>query len=313
MALISDYAAFFHNYAGENPGVLTHMARVFSHGAMGGTGKLMILAVDQGFEHGPVRVFHMNTSAYDPLYHWDLAIHGGFSAFAAPKGLLEVGACQHLGQVPLILKMNSSHSLGPAAKDKNLCNQALTASVDDALRLGCVGVGFTIYPGSDFALDLYEELRETITEARHKGLFTVVWSYPRGNMLSTAERALDVICYGIHTACLLGAHIVKSKLPTDYIDGAEAKTLYQQTSFPIHDLTERVKHAMQAAFNKRRFVIFSGGETKDDTEVLQDVKAVYKGGGTGMIVGRNYFQRPHEEAIELIKKTSMILKEGESK
>lgn len=299
--LLRDY------YAHETPGVLTNMLRLLNHGTLKNTGQLMILAVDQGFEHGPVRSFHMNPEAYDPLYHWHLATAGGFSGFAAPKGLLEAGVCKHLNEVPLILKMNSSHGLGPASQHKNLCNQAMTATLDDALRLGCVGIGFTIYPGSDFALDLYEELKDTITEARHKGLFTVIWSYPRGNMISTAERALDVVSYGVHTACLLGAHIVKTKIPSDHVDSADAKTLYQDSGIPFHDTTARIKHVVQSAFNGRRLVIFSGGETKDEQELLNDVKAIRQGGGHGVIVGRNYFQRPQKQALDLIQATAMLL------
>src|SRR4029077_4085799 len=131
-------------YDSENAGVRTNLARFLSHGRLGGTGKLVILPVDQGFEHGPARSFAVNPPAYNPLYHFQLAIDAGCNGYAAPLGFIEAGASEYAGELPLILKMNS-HDVLHDEKDPL---SAVTASVTDAQRLGCVAGGFTIYPGS---------------------------------------------------------------------------------------------------------------------------------------------------------------------
>src|SRR5438477_11922600 len=130
-------------YSSDNPGTLSNIARLLNHGRLGGTGKLVILPVDQGFEHGPARSFAANSPAYDPRYHFGLAISAGCNAYAAPLGFLEAGAAEFAGEIPLILKLNNSDSLAGGEP----C-PALTGSVDEALRLGCAAIGFTIYPGS---------------------------------------------------------------------------------------------------------------------------------------------------------------------
>ena len=121
-----------------------NLCRMLMQGRLGGTGKMIILPVDQGFEHGPARSFAPNPAAYDPHYHYQLAIDAGLNAYAAPLGMIEAGADTFAGQIPTILKMNSSNSLVPGSAP---FNQAITASVDDALRLGCAAIGFTVYPG----------------------------------------------------------------------------------------------------------------------------------------------------------------------
>src|SRR5258708_15342358 len=178
-------------YASDNVGVKTNLARLMNHGALAGTGKLVILPVDQGFEHGPARSFAPNPPAYDPDYHFQLAIDAGCNAYAAPLGFLEASAVKFAGQIPLILKLNNSDTL---AKMEPI--SAVTGSVKDALRLGCTAIGFTIYPGSSARNTMYEELRELTAEAKAKGLAVVVWSYPRGSCLSKAgETAIDVCAY----------------------------------------------------------------------------------------------------------------------
>src|ERR1044071_7909881 len=198
-------------YRSENPGVLTNLARMLNHGRLAGTGRLVILPVDQGFEHGPARSFAVNPPAYDPSYHFRLAIDAGCNAYAAPLGFLEAAAGESAGEVPLILKMNN-HDVLHDEKDPL---SAVTGSVKDALRLGCVGVGFTIYPGSSQAQIMYQQCRERIQEAKANGLAAVVWSYPRGADISKAgETALDVVAYAAQIAAQLGAHVIKVKPPT---------------------------------------------------------------------------------------------------
>jgi class I fructose-bisphosphate aldolase len=258
---------------------------------------MVILPVDQGFEHGPARSFAINPAAYHPHYHFQLAIDSGCTAYAAPLGFLEAGAADFVGDIPLILKCNSHDVL---RKEKDPIS-AVTAGVQDARRLGCVGVGFTIYPGSEHRVQMVEQAREITAEAKAAGLLSVIWSYPRGSDLSKAgETAVDVTAYAAHIAAQLGAHIVKVKLPSDHVEQAETKEIYPKHRIAIATLTERVRHVVQSTFDGRRIVIFSGGEAKDDESILQEARAIRDGGGFGSIMGRNAFQREKEHALKLL-------------
>ncbi len=286
------------NYEGETPGVKANLVRMLMHGRLGGTGKMIILPVDQGFEHGPARSFAQNPAGYDPHYHYQLAIDAGLNAFAAPLGLLEAGADRFAGQIPTILKVNSANSLMGDGAGKN---QAITGSVADALRLGAAAIGFTIYPGSDQQIDMYEEISEMRREAAAKGVASVIWSYPRGPAITkSGETAIDVAAYAAQIAALLGAHIIKIKLSTDDVMQPEAKKLYEAQKIRIGSPADRVRHCMDAAFAGRRIVIFSGGATKDVTDVFTDARAIRDGGGHGSIIGRNSFQRPRAEALAML-------------
>lgn len=297
------------NYESDNPGTKANLARILMAGKLGGTGKMIILPVDQGFEHGPVRSFHVNPEAYDPLYHYGLAVEAGLNAYAAPLGMLEAGASQYAGAIPTILKVNSGNTLisGDLAPD-----QAITGSVQDALRLGCSAIGFTIYPGSDNTYGMIEQIREMAEEAKACGLAVVIWSYPRGQAISKAgETGLDVIAYAAHMAALLGAHIIKVKLPSDHIEGAEAKKAYEKmgVSHVNQSLTHRVKHVVDCCFKGRRMVVFSGGVAKDNlNDLYSEIQAIKDGGGNGTIIGRNTFQRPKAEALQMLDKIIEILK-----
>jgi len=301
MSMTSAVKAILDKYESDNPGVKANLARILMHGKLGGTGKLVILPVDQGFEHGPARSFAVNPPAYDPHYHYQLAIDAGLSAYAAPLGMIEAGADTFAGQVPMILKLNSSNSWA-TTKD-----QAVTGGVDDALRLGCSAIGFTIYPGSDHFFELVEEVRELRAEAESVGLATVIWSYPRGGELTSAgELALDVGAYAAHMAALIGAHIIKVKLPSDHIEQKEAKKAYEGTDWSKQ--SDRVAHVVKSCFNGRRIVIFSGGAAKGADQVYQDAHDIMAGGGNGSIIGRNTFQRPRDEALEMLGKIIAIYK-----
>lgn len=285
-------------YEADNAGVKANLSRMLMHGKLGGTGKMVILPVDQGFEHGPARSFAPNPAAYDPHYHFQLAIDAGLNAYAAPLGMLEAGADTFAGAIPLILKVNSNNSL--VSKDA-APDQAVTASVKDALRLGCAAIGFTIYPGSHQAYDMIEEIRAMTEEAKASGLAVVVWSYPRGEGLSKdGETALDVTAYAAHIAALIGATIIKVKPPTAHIEQAEAKKVYEKEKIPTSTLAERIAHVKQTTFGGKRLVIFSGGGAKSNADVLEEVRGIAAGGGDGSIMGRNSFQRPKAEAEALL-------------
>jgi class I fructose-bisphosphate aldolase len=282
------------SYAGENPGIIGNLRRILEHGRLGGTGKLVILPVDQGFEHGPARTFGPNPSGYDPAYHPQLALDAGCNAYAAPLGFIEMIAHEYAGKLPLILKVNNSDSLGGP---ESPCS-ALTSNVEDALRLGCSAIGYTIYPGSDHRNAMYQDLRDLIAEARSVGLPTIVWSYPRGQMPKEAETAVDVVAYAAQIACQLGAHVVKVKPPTGKVWQDKAKKHYE--GIPVETLEERVRHVVQSCFDGKRIVIFSGGAAKGYDDVIEEIKGIAAGGAFGAIVGRNAFQRPHAEAVKLL-------------
>jgi class I fructose-bisphosphate aldolase len=296
-------------YSSDTPGTRSNIARLLNHGRLGGSGRLVILPVDQGFEHGPARSFAPNPPAYDPRYHFDLALAAGCNAYAAPLGFLEAGAAEYAGEIPLILKLNNSDSLYGGSDP---C-PAVTGSVDDALRLGCVAIGFTIYPGSSARNEMYAQIRALGEEAKRKGLAVVVWSYPRGAVLSKeGETAIDVVAYAAQIAAQLGAHLIKVKPPTAHIEQAAAKKVYEKERLPIATLAERVRHVVQSAFNGRRIVIFSGGEAKETSAILDEVRAIRDGGGFGSIIGRNSFQRPRDEAIKFLH-TVMDIYAGKSR
>jgi class I fructose-bisphosphate aldolase len=296
-------------YSSENPGVRTNLARMLNHGRLAGTGKMVILPVDQGFEHGPARSFAPNPAGYDPRYFFQLAIEAGCNAYAAPLGALEAGINDYIGEVPLILKCNN-HDILNDEKDPI---SAITASVEDALRLGCCAIGFTIYPGSAHRNEMYEQLRAMTEEAKAAGLAVVVWSYPRGSSLSKdGETAIDVVTYAAQIAAQLGADIIKVKLPSAKVELVEAQKVYQKYEIPVSTLSERVAHVIQSAFNGRRIVIFSGGPAAADEEIFSEVRAIRDGGGFGSIMGRNSFQRKKDEALKFLG-TVMGIYEGSIK
>lgn len=291
-------------YESDNPGTKANLARILMEGKLGGTGRMVILPVDQGFEHGPARSFAPNPAAYDPRYHFELAVEAGLNAYAAPLGMIEAGASTYAGAIPTILKVNSSNSLS-TTKD-----QAVTGSVSDALRLGCSAIGFTIYPSSEYQFEMMEELRELAEEAKAAGLAVVVWSYPRGPMLDkVGETALDICAYAAHMAALLGAHIIKVKPPTEAISLDAAKKTYEKQPVPeIGTLAGRIRHVVQACFGGRRLVVFSGGEAGTSEAIIEMAKGIHKGGGNGSIIGRNTFQRPKAEALALLESIIGIYK-----
>lgn len=296
------------HYEADNEETLANIGKMLMHGTLGGTGKMVILPVDQGFEHGPARSFGMNPDAYDPHYHYRMAVDTGCSAYAAPLGSLEAGIKTFGGKIPLILKMNHSNSL---SRQKADADQAVIADVDDAVRLGCSAIGFTIYPGSDNCFNQMEEFAALSAEAKDAGLATVLWVYPRGGDVSKdGETALDIVSYGAHMGCLMGAHIIKVKLPTAHLELKEAKAAYEANNIPRDVLAQRVEDVVKSCFNGKRIVVFSGGATKGDSDVLDEARAIVAGGGNGSIIGRNAFQRPYAEGAKLLRDIMEIYKAG---
>lgn len=285
------------HYDASQPKILSNLERILNHGALKGTGKMVILPVDQGFEHGPAASFAPNPPAYDPIYHFELAIESGCNAYAAPFGFLEAGAKEFSKKIPLILKVNNSDSL---YKDTENPIPAITSGVEEALQLGCAAIGLTIYPGSGARKSMYEDVKKIGLEARKAGLPLVIWSYPRGSDISTrGETSIDVVAYAAQIACQLGAHIVKVKPPSYFVEKQEL--VYKQNKIPIETLPQRVRHVLKSAFNGKRIVIFSGGQAQASANLLEEIRDLAQGGAFGSIVGRNAFQREKKEALHLLK------------
>lgn len=286
------------NYESDNPGVKGNLCRMLMNGRLGGTGRMIILPVDQGFEHGPARSFSINPPAFDPQYHFQLAVDAGLNAVAAPLGFLEVGAARFAGQIPMILKVNSANALVPGTSAKD---QSITASVGDALRIGASAIGFSVYPGSSMALEMFEEIAELRREAAASGLPTVIWSYPRGEELASSdETAADVVANAVHFAALLGAHVIKVKLSSGHVALEASRPAYLDAGVDLETMAGRVAHCMDAALARRRIVVFSGGSRQGDEMVFRQAQAIRDGGGNGSIIGRNTFQRERTEAIRML-------------
>lgn len=291
-------------YRSDNNAVLSNLYKLLNSGTLSGTGKLVILPVDQGFEHGPARSFAPNPPGYDPAYHFELALEAGCNAYAAPYGQLSAAAHEYIGQIPMIVKANSSDSLYDGNGNPS---QSITCNVREALLLGATAIGFTIYPGSSNCKQMYEEVREMVAEARSLGIPSVIWSYPRGGAISkSGETAVDVISYAAQIACQLGAHIVKVKPPSSNIEQDAARKVYEKERIKIDTLTDRVKHVVQSCFGGKRIVIFSGGAAKSEKEVLEEISGLAAGGAFGSIMGRNAFQRPKSEAVKLLRQVMAI-------
>ena len=307
MALTDRVKQILSWYGSDSPGVRANLVRMLNHGNLAGTGKMVILPVDQGFEHGPARSFEPNPEGYDPDYHVQLAIDSGCNAYAAPLGFLEAVADRFAGEIPLILKLNNSDTLAKVDQPAS----AVTSTVKDAVRLGCTAIGYTIYPGSGRRNEMYESLREIILQAKDAGLPSVVWAYPRGAGLSKeGEQAVDVTAYAAQISAQLGAHVIKVKPPKEHIEQAEAKKVFEKYNIPTKTLSDRVRHVVRSAFNGKRIVIFSGGEAKDTPAVLEEVRELAKGGAFGSIMGRNAFQRPKAEGLKLLQDVQEIFKKA---
>ena len=292
-------------YGSENPGTLKNIYRILMQGRLGGTGKMVILPVDQGFEHGPDRSFAANPAGYDPGYHVNLAIEAGLNAHAAPLGSIQMIARDYAGQIPLILKVNNSDLLSKTSDPI----PSVTSVVGDALRLGCAAIGFTIYPGSANYKEMYEEIQFLSGEAKDAGLAVVIWSYPRGSNLSKeGETAVDVISYAAQIAAQLGANFIKVKPPTEHIEFEDTKKIYEKYNIPVTTLADRVNNVVRSAFDGKRIIIFSGGPAKEKEDVLEEIRQIKKGGGFGSIIGRNSFQRPKKEALAFLNEIINIYK-----
>lgn len=266
-----------------------------------GNGKLLILPIDQGLEHGPIDMF-ANPESIDPDFQFRLAVEGAFSAIALHIGLAEKYAGKYAGEIPIVLKLNGKTNI--PSDDEAL--SPLTASVEDAVRIGADAVGYTLYVGSPNQVADFTQLRQVRQDATRFGLPLIVWSYPRGRAieLKGGRDSLYAVDYAARVANELGADVVKLNVPaTDPNKKADQPSPYDSMEL---DYGERVRKVVESA--GKTMTIFSGGSKIGDEDVLKKAKICMENGARGLIFGRNIWQRDWEDALDMTSKIKKLMK-----
>lgn len=274
------------------PGKRTRLHRLlFEFGP--GNGTLMLLPIDQGIEHGP-RDFFPNPASKDPEYQFKLAAEAGYSALACQIGMAEKYYPDYAGAVPLILKVNGKTDIPSSDNAFSACN----ASVEDAVRLGADAIGYTLYVGSPRQDEDLAQLRQVRQDCDRFGMPLVVWSYPRGSAVDGkgGANSFYAIDYAARLAMEMGADIVKLNMPKVGLDtDKDAQPPYNEMNVTQD---EAIRQCVESA--GRALVVLSGGSKTDDATVLGHTKSVMDAGGSGVIFGRNVWQREWNEALEII-------------
>jgi fructose-bisphosphate aldolase, class I len=285
---------------GLSPGKKARLKRLLYHHGPGG-GTLLVLPIDQGLEHGPVDFFE-NPAALDPQYQYELALEGRFSAIALHIGLAEKYFHEFAGDVPLILKLNGKTSIPSDAQSFS----ALTGTVEDAVRMGADAIGYTLYVGSPAQDRDFQQFTDIRTEADRLGMPVVVWAYPRGEAVAKkgGKESLYAIDYAARVALELGADIVKVNYPVATAKDADSPPPYNSLHLTP---TESFRKVVESA--GRALVLVSGGEKVGDDELLTKVRSSMNDGATGIIFGRNLWQRPKADALKLTQQLHAIFRE----
>jgi class I fructose-bisphosphate aldolase len=260
-----------------SPGKRARLRRLlFDYGP--GNGTLMLLPIDQGIEHGP-RDFFPNPASKDPEYQFSLAAEAGYSAIACQIGLATRYYPDYAGQVPLILKINGKTDVPPSDEALSTTN----ATVEDAVRLGADAVGYTLYVGSPRQDEDLHQLRDVRADCERYGMPLVIWAYPRGRDIEKkgGRDSFYAIDYGARMAMEMGADVVKLNMPK--LDP---------------DKDKESRQCVESA--GRSHVVLSGGSKADDEVVLGHTKMIMEAGGSGVIFGRNVWQREKSQALEII-------------
>jgi fructose-bisphosphate aldolase, class I len=285
---------------GLSPGKMARLKRLlYTHGPGGGT--MLVLPIDQGLEHGPVDFFP-NPDSLDPQYQYDLAREGKFSAIALHIGLAEKYFHEYAGDVPLILKLNGKTTIPSDTQ----AFSPLTGTVEDAVRLGADAVGYTIYVGSPAQDRDFLQFLEVRKESLRLGMPVVVWAYPRGEAVSKkgGKESLYAVDYAARVAHELGADVVKLNYPVASEKDKESPAPYNSLRLTPMEAFRKV---VQSA--GRSLVLVSGGEKVGDEELLLKVRHSMDAGATGIIFGRNLWQRPKDEALRLTRELHGIFRE----
>ncbi len=258
-----------------------------------GNGTLMLLPIDQGIEHGP-RDFFPNPASKDPDYQFRLAAEAGYSALACQIGMATKYFPDYAGSVPLILKVNGKTDIPPS----NRALSTVNASVEDAVRLGADAVGYTLYVGSPRQDEDLLQLKGVREDCDRYGMPLIVWSYPRGEAVEAkgGQNSFYAIDYAARMAMEMGADIVKLNMPKiDPDKDKDAPAPYNEGGFSQQDA---IAHCVESA--GRSLVVLSGGSKTDDETVLRNTREVMEAGGSGVIFGRNVWQREWNEALEIV-------------
>lgn len=279
--------------------------KVRLHRILYGTGMkngcLMILPIDQGLEHGPIDFFP-NPPSGDPEYQWRLAAEGGYNAVACHYGLARRYMRRFAGRVPLILKLNGKTNI--PSDDEALSTR--TATVEDAVALGADAVGYTLYVGSprqDEDIQQFMEIREACDK---HGMPVVMWAYPRGFEVEDkgGRNSLYAVDYAARMAVELGADIVKLNLPKHSDRDELQPAAYRELDW---DFPEGARRVIESA--RRCMVLVSGGSRLSDEDLMAKARTSMDAGATGLIFGRNMWQRPFDEALEVTERVQAMLSE----
>lgn len=264
-------------------------------------GTLLALPIDQGLEHGPIDFFP-NPDAADPRFQFDLAVEGNFNAIACQIGLAERYYPEYAGQVPLILKLNGRTNIPPSDEALSPCQ----ASVEDAVRLGADAVGYTFYVGSPRQTEDFVQVGKIRQDCARYGMPLIVWSYPRGKFVETkgGRDSLYAVDYAARVALEIGADVVKLNIPKKSDKDKDMPKPYNELDL---DYEEGARKVVASAQNVP--VLVSGGSKVGDEDLLNKARASMRAGATGLIFGRNMWQRPREKALEITKRVKEVLAE----
>jgi class I fructose-bisphosphate aldolase len=262
---------------------------MYDHGV--GNGTLLVLPIDHGLEHGPID-FMGAPYAADPHHQFRLAVEGGYNAIACQIGFAERYFPEYAGQVPLILKVNGKTNVPP----DDQAHSPLNASVEDAVRLGAHAVGYTLYVGSPQQSRHHEDLAVVRAECERYGLPLVVWGYPRGEAMEArgGRDSIYAVDYAARAAMELGADVVKLNVPTKSEKDDRMPEAYRELEWDYAEGARRVTASAQ-----NTMVLFSGGSKESETDLMEKARMVMDAGATGLIFGRNMWQRPLDEALRV--------------
>ena len=291
----------------RTPTVMRNLATMFNFGRLAGTGYLSILPVDQGIEHSAGASFAPNPDYFDPAAIVELAIEGGCNAVATTYGVLGAVARKYAHKIPLIMKLNHNELLSyPTTYD-----QTMFGSVNRAFEMGCVGVGATIYWGSEESRRQLQEVSQAFEQAHELGLFTILWCYLRNNAFKKDgvdyHTAADLTNQANHLGVTIEADIIKQKAPEN--NGGFTAIGFSKTNKKVYDeLTsdnpiDLTRYQLAGCYMGRIGLINSGGESKGKDDLAQAVRTAVinkRAGGMGLISGRKAFQRPRAEGVELL-------------
>ncbi len=276
---------------------------LYQHGPANGT--MMFLPIDQGLEHGP-RDFFVNPAAADPEFELRLSHAGNFTGIVYQIGIASKYMYQYAGKVPLVLKLNGKTEIPSDTQPLS----PLLAGVEDAVRLGALAVGYTLYVGSAMQTEDFKQFALVRKEAEAMGMPIIVWSYPRGEFVDAkgGKDSFYAIDYAARVAAEVGADVIKVNvpkvgLPQEKLGKMPKEYVQANSEMSQEDATRAVVHA-----GGRSFMLFSGGEKESDADLVHKARLAMDAGATGLIFGRNMWQRPMEAALSMAHQMSDLLK-----